>query len=107
MVSDTERVETTFRRKPIGKNNLAFLLAGLLLLAIVVIAVLIKASGPSALYPVHANGKYGYMDRSGKLVIQPQFDKAEEFSEGLAPVQAGNRWGYTDKSGKFAIPVQF
>src|SRR5438552_2796402 len=55
MVSDTERVESTFHRKRIGKNNLPFLLAGLLLLAILVIAVLIKASGPSALYPVHAN----------------------------------------------------
>ena len=30
--------------------------------------------------------KYGYVDESGKIVIDPIFDEAEEFSEGLAVV---------------------
>ena len=31
--------------------------------------------------------KYGFIDKSGKVVIEPQFDDAEPFSEGLAKVQ--------------------
>jgi hypothetical protein len=51
-------------------------------------------------------GKYGYIDRSGKMVIPPKFGSADPFSEGLAMVQldsAGNKWGYIDKSGKVVI----
>jgi hypothetical protein len=28
----------------------------------------------------------GYIDKTGKIIIKPQFTKAEEFSEGLAAV---------------------
>ena len=31
--------------------------------------------------------KYGFIDKSGKMVIEPQFDDAEPFSEGLAKVR--------------------
>ncbi len=29
---------------------------------------------------------YGYIDKNGKVVIEPQFDDARDFSEGLARV---------------------
>ena len=38
--------------------------------------------------------KWGYLDGKGKIVISPQFDKAESFAEGLAAVKAGDNWGY-------------
>jgi hypothetical protein len=47
--------------------------------------------------------KYGFMDRSGDLVIAPQFDLTFHFSEGLAAVSIGNEWGYIDKTGKMVI----
>ena len=78
------------------------------------------------LVPVEINGKTGFMDRSGKLVIAPQFEEAGDFSEGLAPVKvrgefmtrcprepSGYRdsfrmiWGYIDKTGKMVIPAQY
>ena len=31
--------------------------------------------------------KCGFMDKSGKVVIEPQFDYATDFSEGLAKVR--------------------
>ena len=31
--------------------------------------------------------KYGFIDKSGKVVIEPQFDYVGDFSEGLAKVQ--------------------
>jgi len=30
---------------------------------------------------------YGYIDKNGKVVIEPQFDNVSAFSEGLAWVQ--------------------
>jgi hypothetical protein len=38
------------------------------------------------LFLVSHNGKAGYMDRNGKLVIKASFDSASEFNEGRAVV---------------------
>jgi hypothetical protein len=47
------------------------------------------------------NRKYGYVDRAGKIVIEPQYEWAGEFSEGLGLVSIGkNKWLYIDKIGK-------
>ena len=78
------------------------------------------------LVPVEIKGKTGFMDRTGKIVIEPQFEDAEDFSEGLAPVKVrseettwcarepeGSRkgftmkWGYIDSIGKMVIPAEF
>jgi len=62
----------------------------------------------SGLYPINANGKYGFMDRSGKTVIAPQFDLSIfGFSEGLAPVKIGTKWGYINTKGALTITPQF
>jgi WG containing repeat len=39
------------------------------------------------LFPVFVKGKWGYIDRSGRIVIEPQFHYASYFSEGLALVK--------------------
>jgi hypothetical protein len=52
------------------------------------------------LAPISVNGKYGFIDTKGKLVIDLQFDFAEPFSEGLALVKIGNNYGFIDKEGK-------
>src|SRR3954469_24809707 len=38
----------------------------------------------SGLFGILENGKAGFMNKSGKVVINPQFDGAGEFHEGLA-----------------------
>ena len=64
-----------------------------------------------ALLPVRQNGKWGYIDRTGKIVIKPQFLSAEEFSEGLAAVtvrtKQGLVYGYIGLTGKFVISPRF
>ncbi len=35
--------------------------------------------------------------KTGKVVIEWQFDQATSFSEGLAAVKVGNKWGYRGK----------
>ena len=59
------------------------------------------------LYPINVNGKYGFMDRSGKTVIAPQFDATYGFSEGLGSVKIGTKWGYINTKGVVAITPQF
>lgn len=35
---------------------------------------------------VNKNGKFGYINKTGKMVIAPEFDGALNFSEGMAAV---------------------
>ncbi len=51
--------------------------------------------------------KWGYVDKSGEVIIEPQFTFTRSFSEGLAAVQIGEKWGYIDSSGRLVIPAQF
>jgi len=51
--------------------------------------------------------KWGYIDKTGQIVIKPQFDNAENFSEGLARVKVGDKYGYIDKTGQIVIKPQF
>lgn len=52
-------------------------------------------------------GKFGYMDQTGRVVIEPQFDRAYPFTEGLAAVSIANKAGFIDTSGKIVIPLQY
>jgi hypothetical protein len=66
-----------------------------------------------------ADGKWGYIDASGKFVINPRFDFARSFSEGLAAVQVGSnksdwfsynpdeKWGFIDTTGEYVAEPQF
>jgi hypothetical protein len=38
---------------------------------------------------VSIDGKYGFIDKTGKIVIQPQYDYVEDFSQGVAKVAVG------------------
>jgi hypothetical protein len=61
----------------------------------------------SGLYGISVNGKHGFMDRSGKTVIAPQFDEAYGFSDGLAAVKVGNKFGFVNPRGELVITPQF
>jgi hypothetical protein len=58
------------------------------------------------LWPVQQDNKWGYLDKTGKLIIPFKFDGAGDFSEGLAAVSLKEKTGYIDKTGKFVIPPQ-
>ncbi|MBA4388326.1 MAG: hypothetical protein C0404_10120 [Verrucomicrobia bacterium] len=55
------------------------------------------------LFPIVKDGKWGYMDQAGKVVISPQYDCAWDFSEGLACVQVGLLRGYIDAKNTMVI----
>ena len=52
-------------------------------------------------------GKWGFIDAKGQYVINPQFDNAGDFSEGLAAVEIGDRWGFIDTKGQYIVKPQF
>ena len=37
--------------------------------------------------------KYGYVDKTGKMVISPVFDEAERFQDGYAVVKVQDQYG--------------
>lgn len=45
----------------------------------------------------------GYINKSGEVVIEPQFRKADSFSEGLAAVEKDKQWGYINTSGNWVV----
>ena len=69
------------------------------------------------LFPISIEGKWGYIDAAGTVVIEPRFLSARDFSEGLAVVEiAGTSEedrafkrtyeGFIGPDGKFVIPPQ-
>lgn len=55
--------------------------------------------------------KYGYINSKGAIVIAVNFDKAQDFSEGLAAVQIAvggvKKWGFIDKTGKVVVEATY
>jgi hypothetical protein len=46
------------------------------------------------------DGKFGYVDKSGKVIIKPKFDYVSYFSEDFAKVYIDYKMGFIDRSGK-------
>ncbi len=81
----------------------------------VLIGLLFLGSGAQAT-DESTQAKWGYIDSSGKFIIEPKYKLAEPFSEGLAAVEVEvknsdgsleERFGYIDKSGKMVIAPLF
>ena len=57
------------------------------------------------------DGKYGYINRAGTIIIPAKYNEAEDFSEGLAAVQTeingARKWIYINTSGARAIQIAF
>lgn len=72
--------------------------------------------------PIHREGRkvrnkwvWGYIDRTGRWVVEPRFDSAHPFSEGLACVKVGEdrekkvkgKLGFIDRTGDWAVRARF
>lgn len=69
-----------------------------------------SATQPEQIYQLiqgYQSGVYGYVDRSGELVIPLGLVYAGSFDEELAAARRGYYHGYVDKAGRFAIYPQF
>jgi hypothetical protein len=64
------------------------------LITLACLGTVLAQNAAENLLPVQQNEKWGYINRSGEIIIKPQFDSAELFADGLALVRAntfGNR----------------
>jgi hypothetical protein len=61
---------------------------------------------PARLFPFHEGGKegrWGFINRHGKVIVPPRFIQALDFSDGLARVQTDKTLGYIDARGATAF----
>jgi|SRR2546426_7180302 len=88
-----------------------------------------RQGGSDELVLVKQGGKWGYADKAGTIVIEPQFYGGHKFQEGFAAVctdagapskvgfidehgvgtnvPAPRKWGFIDQTGTLVIPPQF
>ena len=73
---------------------------------------------PDDLHLIIENGKRGFIDKNGNVIIEPKYDMIEIFKDGLARVNVGaeysygyirrgGKWGYIDATGKIVIDTIF
>ena len=69
-----------------------------------------NAQQSESLFIVQVEGKMAYIDRTGAVKIQTEFDRVYDYSEGLAQVVVGSiidsKHGYIDRTGKVVIDLQ-
>lgn len=59
------------------------------------------------LHPITVDGKWGYIDKTGAVVVPVLLDSAAPFHDGLALVSTGGEVGYIDKTGEVVIEPRF
>jgi hypothetical protein len=69
-----------------------------------------KSVSEVKLFPVKSGEDFQYIDKEGKIVINPQFSEATVFRNGLALVKTSGdepKWGFISEDGKFAITANY
>ena len=56
---------------------------------------------------VKVNGKWGFINKDGVFLIQPEYTDARSFSNGFAAVCENEQWGFIDMDNACTIPYQF
>jgi hypothetical protein len=65
------------------------------------------SEGLAPVVPDDGKNLWGYIDKTGRMAIEPQYLSAYGFGEGLACVEtAEHKWVFIDKSGKEAFSLQ-
>ncbi|MGH9613214.1 MAG: WG repeat-containing protein [Bryobacteraceae bacterium] len=70
--SGTDDVEVT-HAGTMWANQPVILAAGGLLIAVLLVFLVTRFLEPEHLFPAPVNSRFGYIDKSGKMVIAPQF----------------------------------
>ena len=60
----------------------------------------VDRSFSEGLAAVRLEGKWAYVDKFGKIQINPKFSSASIFRSGIASVKLNGKWAYIDKSGR-------
>ncbi|HEY3067069.1 MAG TPA: WG repeat-containing protein [Methylomirabilota bacterium] len=56
---------------------------------------------------VQCGGKIGFLDRTGRIVIAPAYDRAWDFANGRARVERAGKVGFIDRQGATVVDLRF
>ena len=56
---------------------------------------------------VRVDQKWGYIDKSGRLLVQPVYENADDLDETLAMITLNAKTGYVNKAGQMIIEPHF
>jgi WG containing repeat len=58
-------------------------------------------------FTIEQANRWGFIDRSGQVIIQPNFDTIRNFFENRAAFKQNSKWGFIDADGNVIIKPQF
>ena len=53
------------------------------------------------------NGKWGFINTAGEVVVEPQYDECHDYHNGYAAVKVNGKWGYIDIKHNLVIAPEF
>lgn len=86
-----------------GETETGGMLAGIDTSQALISAEDVLKSESELLIPFQSQGKWGFADSSGKLIIEARYDAIEPFNEGLAVVKLGDFYGMVNMQGEEVI----
>lgn len=82
-------------------RGMVIFLVGACLLSVSSPVLAAGADKQPALFEIEQNGKTGFIDAGGRVVVEPQFDSVRgRFQEGFIRVEKDGMWGYMNPAGK-------
>jgi hypothetical protein len=87
--------------------------------ALILIVPAGQSQGGAQLKPVYVHGRWGYSNPAGTIAIEPRFEAALAFTEGLARVGVVDEelpeidgrpnilWGYIDENGRVVVELRY
>ncbi|MFN4285760.1 MAG: WG repeat-containing protein [Lacibacter sp.] len=67
----------------------------------------LRPQQPVYLFQDAENSLYGFVNNDGDVVVAPQYEEAEIFSEGRALVKSDDKAGFIDTTGKTVVALQY
>ena len=64
----------------------------------------LKFAAEEDIVPAEIAGKFGFINIRDQIIIEPTYENAKVFTEGLAAVSLNGKWGYIDLQGRQIIP---
>ena len=84
------------------------MLVWVMILCLLPLGVWAEDETAQTLYPIRENGLWGYMNRAGEVVIEPQWAKLSPwYGDYAAATPDGQHWGIIDRSGEAILPFEY
>ena len=75
--------------------------------ALILMFVVLQFAQAQRVANVRFEGKTGFLSEDGTWLLEPIYEKARNFSDGLVAVFDGDKWGYVNRYGVVVIPYRY